>query len=113
MNLKTDSNHKESTAGEIKIHEEQIEGLIGSLNDPFHGVAQNKAASSGIPVNIINALLSAKIYGTERVEQFIRRNGFSEKYVFMQYYSNIIEKKETEKGNIRPKRTPPGSLLIC
>ena len=65
MNLKTDSDHKESTAGEIKIHEEQIEGLIGSLNDPFHGVAQNKAASSGIPGNIINALLSATIYGTE------------------------------------------------
>ena len=29
----------------------------------------------------------------------------------MQYYSNVIEKKEKEKGNIHPKRTPPGSLL--
>ena len=40
MNLKTVSNHKESTPGAIKKHEEQIAGLIGSLNDygdPFHG----------------------------------------------------------------------------
>ena len=39
MNLKTVSNHKESTPIEIKKHEEQIAGLIGSLNeygDPFH-----------------------------------------------------------------------------
>ena len=31
----------------------------------------------------------------------------------MQRYSNVIEKKEKEKGNIRPKRRPPGFLLIC
>ena len=40
MNLKTDSNHKESTPGKIKKHEEQIAELIGSLIDyvdPFHG----------------------------------------------------------------------------
>ena len=73
MNLKTGSNHKESIPGEIKIHEEQIRGLIGSLNDPFHGVAQNMAAGSEIPGNIINALLSTRKYGTERVEQFIKK----------------------------------------
>ena len=72
MNLKTDWSHKESTAGEIKRHEGQIAGLIGSLNDPFHGVAQNMAAGSEIPSNIINALLSARKCGTERVEQFIK-----------------------------------------
>ena len=27
----------------------------------------------------------------------MRRNGFSEKYVFMQYYSNITEKKKQRK----------------
>ena len=40
MNLKTDSNHKESTPGEIKKHEEQTAKLIKSLIDyvePFHG----------------------------------------------------------------------------
>ena len=38
-NLKTDSNHKESSPGEIKKHEEQIAGLIGRPNnygDPFY-----------------------------------------------------------------------------
>ena len=69
MNLKTDWNHKESTAGEIKRREEQIAGLIGSLNDPFHEVAQNIAAGSEIPGNVINALLSARKYGTERVHK--------------------------------------------
>ena len=33
INLKTGPNHKESTNGEIKKHEEQISGLIGSLDD--------------------------------------------------------------------------------
>ena len=44
MNLKTDSNYKESVTRQIKIHEEQIVGLIGSLNDyvdTFNGTTQN------------------------------------------------------------------------
>ena len=46
MNLKTESNHKESTPGKIKKHEEQIAELIGSLIDyvdPFHGITGNMA----------------------------------------------------------------------
>ena len=46
MNLKTESNHKESTPGKIKKHEEQIAELIGSLIDyvdPFHGTTGNMA----------------------------------------------------------------------
>ena len=73
INLKTDSKPKESTPGEIKKHEEQIAGLIGSLKIPFHGAAQNMAAGAEIPGNIINGLLSARKYGTERVEQFIKK----------------------------------------
>ena len=73
MNLKTDWNRKESTAGEIKRHEEQIARLIGSLNDPLRGVAQNMVAGSEIPGNIINALLSARKYGMARVQQFIKK----------------------------------------
>ena len=73
MNLKIDSNHKESTPGKIKRHEEQIAGVIGSLNDPFHGVAQNMAAGSEIIGNIMNALLSARKYGTESMQQFIKK----------------------------------------
>ena len=65
MNLKTNSNHKESTPGKIERHEEQTVGLIGSLNDPFHGVAQKMTVGSEIPGNIMNALLSARKYGTE------------------------------------------------
>ena len=65
MNLKTDSDLKESTPGEIKRHKEQIAGLIGSLKDIFHGVAQNVAADAELPGN---GLLSARKYGTERVE---------------------------------------------
>ena len=73
MNLKNSSNLKESTPGKIKRHEEQTAGLIGSLNDPFHGVAQNMGAGAEIPGNIINGLLSARKYATERVEQFIKK----------------------------------------
>ena len=29
-----------------------------------------------------------------------------------QYYSNAVEKTETAKGNIRPKRKPPGPWII-
>ena len=77
MNLKTDSNYKESVTRQIKIHEEQIVGLIGSLNDyvdTFNGTAQNITASSEILSNIINGLTSNRKYGTERVEQFIKKN---------------------------------------
>ena len=57
MNLKTDLNHKESIPGEIKKHEEQIAGPIGSLNDygnPFHGAVENRATGAEIPGNITN-----------------------------------------------------------
>ena len=57
MNLKTDSNLKESIPRKIKRHEVQTAGLIGSLNDPSHGVAQNMTAGAEIPGNIINGLL--------------------------------------------------------
>ena len=60
INLKIDSNHKESTPRETKKQEEQIAGLIGSINDygnPFHEAARSIAEMSG----------------TERVEQFIKK----------------------------------------
>ena len=71
MNLKTNSTHKESTPGEIKRLKQQIAGLIESLNDygnPFHGAAWDMATGAEIPGNIINGLLSARKYGTERVQ---------------------------------------------
>ena len=73
MNLKTESNQKESTPSEIKKHE-QIAGVIECLNgngDPFYGAAQNMATSAEIPT--INGHLSARKYTTERVEQFMRK----------------------------------------
>ena len=70
MNLKTDSNPKESTPREIKRQKEQIAGLIGSLKDLFHGVAQNMAAGAELPGN---GLLSTRKYGTDRVEEFIKK----------------------------------------
>ena len=60
----------------IKKHEEIIAELIGSLNnygDLFHGVAQNIATCAEIPINKINGLLSARKYGTDRVEQFMKK----------------------------------------
>ena len=61
MNLKTDSNHKESTPGKIKKHEEQIAELIGSLIDydvdPFDGTTQNMATDVELTSNITNGLL--------------------------------------------------------
>ena len=73
MHLKTDSNYKESAPGEIKRHEEQTAGLIGILNNPFHWVAQNMSGGAEVPGNIINGLLSARRYATEKVEQFIKK----------------------------------------
>ena len=72
MYLKTDSNHKESAPTKIKIHERQTAELIGSLNDPFNGEAQNIATGAELRGNIINGLLSARKYGTERIDQFIK-----------------------------------------
>ena len=113
MKNKTGSNHKESTPGEIKKHEEKIAGFIGSLNDygdPFHESAQNMAEMLG---NIKNGLLSARKYGTERVEQFIKKKLLSRsnflRFHTTQHYSDVIEEGETEKGNIRPQRRLPGS----
>ena len=57
----------------LKRHEEQIAGCSGSLNDPFYGAAQKKAAGVEIPGTIINGLISARKYGTERVEQSIKK----------------------------------------
>ena len=63
----------ESQLKKIKRLEEQITGFIGSLNDPFHGVAQNMAAGAEMLGTKINELLSARKFGTERVEQFIKK----------------------------------------
>ena len=60
MNLKTESNHKESTSREAKKHEEQIAEVFGSLIDyvdTFHGATQSMAAYVEIPGSITNRLL--------------------------------------------------------
>ena len=102
MSLKTDSNHKESTPGEIKKHEEQIPGLTGSLNnydDPFYVAAQNMATGAEIPSNIINGLLSARKYDTERVEQFIKKRLLSREVSF---YDSI--QRSTIATSLKKKR---------
>ena len=74
MNFKTDSNFKEST--KIWKNEEQIARLIGSLNNcsnPFHGAVWNMVTGAEILGNILNGLLSARKYATERVEQFTKK----------------------------------------
>ena len=46
-------------------------GLIGNLNDygnMFHGAARNMRTGAKIPGNIINGLLLARKYGTEKVK---------------------------------------------
>ena len=85
MNFKTDSNFKKSTPSEIRKHEDQIATLIGSLNNysnPFHEVAWNTTTGAEIPGNIINGLLSARKYGTERVEQFTKKRFLSREVSF-------------------------------
>ena len=75
INSKTDPNHKELTTGVFEKHEKRIAGLNGSLNDYgdlFHGVSQNMATCAEIPFNK-NGLLSARKYGTDRVEQFMKK----------------------------------------
>ena len=67
---------KKSTPTEIRKHEEQVAGLIRSLNkysNPFHEVAWNMATGSEIPGNITNGLLPARNYATERVQQFTKK----------------------------------------
>ena len=85
MNFKTDSNFKKSTPSEIRKHEDQIATLIGNLNNysnPFHEVAWNTTTGAEIPGNIINGLLSARKYGTERVEQFTKKRFLSREVSF-------------------------------
>ena len=104
MNFKTDSNFKKSTPSEIRKHEDQIATLIGNLNNysnPFHEVAWNTTTGAEIPGNIINGLLSARKYATERVEQFTKKRLLSREVNFydpiQRITSNVIEKKETER----------------
>ena len=60
INLKTESNHKESTLVEIEKHEEQTAELMGSLSDyvyPSHGATRNMPTNVELPSNITNGLL--------------------------------------------------------
>ena len=95
VNLKTDSNHKESTPGEIKGHEEQIVGLIGNLNNPSLGVVQNMAARAEISGNIINQIQSARKYGKVRVEQFIKKKL---QFRLVSFYE-VLSQRHWEKRN--------------
>ena len=66
-----------------------------------------------IPGNIINGLLSARKYATERVEQFTKKRFLSREVTFYDPIQRItiatlLKKKETEKGNICPQRRPLG-----
>ena len=105
MNFKTDSNFKESTSGEIRKHEEQIARLIVSLNkysNPFHKVAWNMATGAEIPGNIINGLLSARKYATERVEQFTKNRLLSREVNFYDpiqsnTIATLLKKKKQRK----------------
>ena len=69
-----------------------------------------------IPDNIINGLLSDRKYGTERVEQFMKKGLLSREVSF--HYriqrSSIAtsSKKKTKKGKIRPQRKPPAVGLF-
>ena len=58
-------------------------------------------AGAEIPGNIINGLLSARKYATERVEQFTKKRLLSREVNFydpiQRVTSNVIEKKETER----------------
>ena len=76
MNLKTDSNCKESMYGEIKRHEEQVAGVTGNINDhsdPFHETARNMVAGAEILINMINGMLSAGKHATKRADQFMKK----------------------------------------
>ena len=71
------------------------------------------ATGAKIPGNIINGLLSAGKNATERVEQFTKKRLLSREVNFydpIQRFTiaTLLEKKETEKGNIHPQRRPLG-----
>ena len=60
INLKTDSNHKESIPRETKMHEDKIGETIGGLIDYvdlFQRAIRNMATDVEIPSNITNGLL--------------------------------------------------------
>ena len=74
------------------------------------------ATGAEIPGNI-NELLSDRKYGTERVEQFMKKGLLSREVSFhdrIQSSSKTTssKKKETKKGKIRPQRKPPGFWII-
>ena len=70
-----------------------------------------------VPGNIINGLLSARKYATERVEQFTKKRLLSREVNFYDPIQRItiatlLKKKETGKGNICPQRKPLGCRVI-
>ena len=70
-------------------------------------------AGAEIPGNIINGLLSARKYATERVEQFTKKRLLSREVNFYDPIQRItiatlLKKKETGKVNICPQRRALG-----
>ena len=66
-----------------------------------------------IPGNIINGLLSARKYATERVEQFTKKRLLSREVNFYDLIQRItiatlLKKKETGQVNICPQRRALG-----
>ena len=119
MNFKTHSKHKELTPEEIKRHEEQIARLMESLNDPIQRAAQIMATGAEVSGIVINRPLSARKYGTERVDQFIKKKFLSRGVRFYDPIqcstvpTSLKKNKQTENGNLRPERRPRDSWLIC
>ena len=71
------------------------------------------ATGAEMPGNIINGLLSARKYATERVEQFTKKRLLSREVTVYDPIQRItittlLKKKEAEKGNICPQRRPLG-----
>ena len=62
MNLKTDSNPKESIPGVLKRHEEQMAGVV-----------QKMATDAEMPDTVINGLLSARICGTKTKSKAVHK----------------------------------------
>ena len=61
MNVKTSSNHKESSHRQKKMNEQYIEQLLTSIpTDPFHGPARNIMSGLEMSSKIIDGLLAVK-----------------------------------------------------
>ena len=101
MNMKTSSQHKEFSPGQMKLHEQYVNQLISNIQtDPFTGPARNMISGLEITTKIIDSLLEATAIGKQRKTEFVTDRVLSRKTSFYLPIkrSGVIYQEEKKKA---------------